>query len=65
MKNKVDKSLEEVWEMKKASWEAFKNSSFSNYSEYIMKSTKELKEKYGIKTKYKSNPEKEKVLRTA
>ena len=35
MKNKADKSLEEVWEMKAAAHDKFLNSGFSNYAEYL------------------------------
>jgi hypothetical protein len=49
MKNKTDKSLIEVWEMKEAAWKAFKDSAFDNYVDYINHSVKEIKEKYNFK----------------
>ncbi len=35
MKNKIDKSLQEVWDMKAAAHEKFINSGYSNYAEYL------------------------------
>jgi predicted phosphatase len=59
MKNKNDKSLIEVWDMKDAAWKAFQESGISNYSDYIVNSVKEIKEKYNLK--YLNEIEKEKV----
>jgi len=35
MEMKIDKSLEEVWEMKACARERFLNSGYSNYAEYL------------------------------
>ena len=35
MKNKIDKSLQEVWDMKAAAHERFINSGYRNYAEYL------------------------------
>ena len=49
MKTKVDKSLEEVWEMKRKVYEDFKRSKFSNFNEFIENEMIILRKKYNYK----------------
>jgi len=44
MKRKIDKSLEEVWDMKAIARERFLNSGYSNYSEYLKIRQKKIDE---------------------
>jgi hypothetical protein len=44
MKRKIDKSLEEVWEMKAIAREKFLNSGYSNYAEYLKTRQKKIDE---------------------
>jgi len=55
MTNKVDKSIEEVWEMREATHERFLKSGFSNYAEYLKFRQTEIDEyfKNNIKPKNK------------
>ncbi|MGA2297643.1 MAG: hypothetical protein ABSG15_08860 [FCB group bacterium] len=48
MKSKVDKSLEEVWEMKDLAYNRFKQSGYNSYPDYIKNRMKEIQEKYNI-----------------
>ena len=52
MTSKVDISLEEVIEMKKAVVEEFEKSIYSNFSDYILNEVRDFKVNYHIKTKY-------------
>ncbi len=56
MKNKIDKSLQEVWEMKEAAHKRFANSGFSNYAEYLQFRQKKIdefiKQKFSEKLNY-------------
>ena len=55
MTNRVDKSLEEVWEMKAAAQKAFDESGYTNYSDYLEIVTKGIRDKYNIKYHSESN----------
>ncbi len=48
MKTKIDKSLEEVWEMKSQAHKQFKNSEFNSYLDYINSRQLELQLKYNL-----------------
>ncbi len=49
MKNKTDKSLLEVWEMKERALNDFKKSGYTNYIAYIRDSVKDIKKEFYIK----------------
>ncbi len=59
MKTKIDKSLEEVWEMKSQAHKQFKNSEFNSYLEYINSRQIEFELKYNS---YHSDANKQKHL---
>ncbi len=59
---KVDKSLEEVWEMKNKLYEDYIKSGYKNYSTFIENTTKDIRKKYNIKYRNERN---EKQLETA
>jgi len=59
---KVDKSLEEVWEMKNKLYEDFIKSGYKNYSSFIENTTQDIRKKYNIKYRNERN---EKQLETA
>lgn len=56
---KVDKSLEEVWEMKNQLYDDFVKSGYNNYSLFIENTAKDTRKRYNIK--YRD----EKQLKTA
>lgn len=55
MKNKADKALLEVWDMKDKARKAYLESGFTNYIDYINNSTKEIVKKFNIKIRNKTN----------
>lgn len=61
---KIDKELEEVWEMKDSVYEDFLKSGFKSIIDFIKEDTKEFKIKYNIKNRI-DRLEKEKLLKTA
>ncbi|NLO18932.1 MAG: hypothetical protein GX121_03495, partial [Ignavibacteria bacterium] len=46
---KVDKSLEEVWEMKNQLYDDFVKSGYNNYSLFIENTAKDTRKRYNIK----------------
>ncbi len=52
---KIDKSLEEVWEMKANARERFLNSGYSNYAEYLKSRQEEIDEMLAKKYEEKLN----------
>jgi len=52
MINKIDKSLEEVWQMKADAQKDFEESGYKNYNDYLIYSVNDVIEEFGIKTKF-------------
>jgi len=55
MKSKEDLSLIEVWEMKEKVHNDFKNSTYNNYIDFIENDVKEMKIKYNIDYREKTD----------